>query len=166
MKVMGVDPGLANTGVALVSGAPGRVASYGFSTIRTSEKHALSHRLFQIFSEVNKLLAESRPDLVVVEAAFSAPLYPRSGISLGMATGAILTACGGSAVACREVAVRDVKRTLTGNGAASKEQLERAVRGLLNHDGPIKPAHASDALALALLGLFRAEALLSGGPAA
>jgi crossover junction endodeoxyribonuclease RuvC len=54
-----------------------------------------------------------------------------------------------------EVPVREVKRILTGNGNATKRQMERAVRHLLKRDTPIEPSHASDAIALALVGMFR-----------
>jgi crossover junction endodeoxyribonuclease RuvC len=53
------------------------------------------------------------------------------------------------------VAVREAKQVLTGNGNASKQQLESSVRNRLGHDGPIRPFHASDALGLALIGLLR-----------
>lgn len=160
MKVMGVDPGLANTGVALVSGTPGRVASFAYNTVRTSAKDPASRRLFALFSAISRLLEEDRPDMVVMEAVFSTPRHPKSGIYLGLASGAILAACGAREVFTVEVAVREVKRTLTGNGSASKEQIERSLCGLLNHPGPIRPSHASDALAMAMLGLYRADSLL------
>lgn len=165
MKVMGVDPGLANTGVALVSGKPGRVAAFAYKTIRTSPKEPSSRRLWALFSAVSRILSEDRPDLVVIEAVFSSPRHPKSGIYLGLASGAILAACGSRNVSAVEVAPREVKQTLTGSGSASKEQIERALCGLLNHPGPIRPSHASDALAMAILGLYRADVILAGkGP--
>jgi crossover junction endodeoxyribonuclease RuvC len=56
-----------------------------------------------------------------------------------------------------EVAVREAKQVLTGNGRASKEQLEAAVRHILGRTDPIRPYHASDAVALALIGLYRSK---------
>jgi len=58
-------------------------------------------------------------------------------------------------VRCIPIPVREAKHVLTGNGNASKIQLERAVRRHLNHPAPIRPYHASDALGLAIIGLYR-----------
>jgi crossover junction endodeoxyribonuclease RuvC len=60
-----------------------------------------------------------------------------------------------------EIPVREAKQVLTGNGNASKKQLEEAVRRRLNHNTPIKPDHASDAVGLALIGFYRYNDRLS-----
>nr|MCU0600485.1 crossover junction endodeoxyribonuclease RuvC [Desulfobacterales bacterium] len=86
---------------------------------------------------------------------FSLEKYPKSGIALGKVTGVILLAgCRGN-VPVMEISVREAKRVLTGSGAAGKKQLEESVRRRLKHPERIKPDHASDALALAMVGLFR-----------
>lgn len=92
---------------------------------------------------------------MVVEDVFSLEKYPKSGITLGKVTGAILLAGCQMKMPVVEIPVREAKKVLTGNGKASKVQLERAVRHFLNTNQPIKPHHASDAMALALIGLFR-----------
>lgn len=56
-----------------------------------------------------------------------------------------------------EIPVREAKKVLTGNGKASKQQLEKAVRHLLGRNEPIRPNHASDALALGVIGIFRGK---------
>jgi crossover junction endodeoxyribonuclease RuvC len=101
------------------------------------------------------LLEDERPDLMVIEDIFSLPAYPRSAITLGKVTGVILLAACRTGLAVEEVSVREAKQVLTNNGNASKIQLEKAVRRALNHPEPIKPYHISDALALALIGLYR-----------
>ena len=60
-------------------------------------------------------------------------------------------------VSVTEISVREAKQVLTGNGNASKIQLEKSVRNLLNITAPIRPYHASDALGLSLIGLYRAK---------
>ena len=92
---------------------------------------------------------------MVVEDIFSLQRYPKSGLSLGKVSGIVLLAGSRVNVPTVEVPVREAKQILTGNGNASKKQLEKAVRNLLNMTAPIKPNHASDAMALALIGLFR-----------
>jgi len=92
---------------------------------------------------------------MVIEDVFSLQKYPKSGITLGKVTGVILLAGSHVNVSVTEVPVREAKQVLTGNGNASKMQLEKAVRRLLNLRDPIRPYHASDALGLALIGLYR-----------
>jgi crossover junction endodeoxyribonuclease RuvC len=165
LKVMGIDPGLHETGVGIVTGGPRGVTGYAFGVIGTRPCDAQEIRLAAIYSETFSFLEEERPDLVVVEAAFSLSQYPKSGILLGKAMGALLAACGQRRVPVLEIPVREAKKVLTGNGRATKAQLELAVRSALGRDAPISPKHSSDALALALIGLSRGFPALTGGHA-
>ncbi|MFP4475207.1 MAG: crossover junction endodeoxyribonuclease RuvC [Desulfatibacillaceae bacterium] len=162
LKVLGIDPGLADTGVGIVHGTSRHVEGYAFGTVRTTAREADSARLVHIYERVSGIVREQSPDLVVVEESFSLARYPKSGIQLGKVTGAILVACGHCGMPVREVPVRVVKQVLTGNGRAGKAQVEAAVRRELGRTEPIRPSHASDALALALIGLYRGmETLLN-----
>jgi crossover junction endodeoxyribonuclease RuvC len=155
MRVVGIDPGLAATGVAVVEGTALCVAGYSFGTIRTSADCDLPQRLKRIYDGVTRAIQEMKPDIMVVEDVFSLDKHPKSGITLGKVTGVILLAACHSSLPIMEVAVREAKRVLTGSGSAGKIQLEICVRARLDHPEPIKPSHASDALALALVGLYR-----------
>jgi len=157
MKIIGIDPGLAATGVGIVIGTGLKVDGFSFDTINTSNNIPLPNRLDQIYSKLLSFLKDEKPDLMVVEDVFSLPKYPKSGITLGQVTGIILLAGCQVNVPVTEVPVREAKQVLTGNGNASKIQLEKAVRNLLNLTTPIRPFHASDAIGLALIGLFRLE---------
>jgi crossover junction endodeoxyribonuclease RuvC len=155
IKVVGVDPGLAATGLGLVTGSAHKVAGYAFGTIRTSPQNSQGSRLERIYSRLCDLIRDEKPDLMVIEDVFSLDKFPQSGITLGKVCGVILLAAHQAGIEARGVAVREAKQVLTGNGNASKEQLERAVRRSLGCDQAIRPYHASDALGLALIGLFR-----------
>ena len=100
-------------------------------------------------------MESEKPDLLVIEDIFSLQQYPKSGIVLGQVSGVILLAAEQIGVTAREVPVREAKQVLTGNGNASKVQLEKSVRHQLKLSTPIRPLHASDALGLALIGLYR-----------
>ncbi len=154
-KIIGIDPGLAGTGIGIVHGVEMQVGGYAFGSIETSKTHTLPARLEKIFAKLTDVLNNEAPDLMVVEDVFSLPKHPKSGINLGKVTGVILLAGCRLGIPVVEVTVREVKQILSGNGKATKQQLEATVRHLLNHDGPIRPFHASDALALALIGLYR-----------
>lgn len=155
MRVAGIDPGLASTGMAVVEGTGLSVSDYAFGTIRTSTHLSLPERLKRIHEGVCKAIVDMQPDIMVVEDVFSLGRYPKSGITLGRVSGVILLAASLCSVPVVEIAVREAKQILTGTGSAGKEQLEACVRMRLNHPEPIRPSHASDALALALAGLYR-----------
>ncbi len=155
MKVMGVDPGLAATGIGLIEGEKKSIAGYLFTTIRTHAGEPTTRRLAAIFGEVSSILSRETPDLIVVEDVFSSPGHPKSGIMLGKVIGVVLLASYNAGVEVIEIPVREAKRVLTGSGGASKDQLEACVRDHLGRSEPIRPDHASDALALALVGFYR-----------
>lgn len=155
IKVIGIDPGLSATGVGIIRGMGLKVNGFSFGSIHTSKNLPLPSRLDQIFSELLLILKDEKPDLMVVEDIFSVAKFPNAGITLGKVTGIILLAGYRLDMPIVEVPVRQAKQVLTGNGNASKMQLEKAVRSFLNLTTPIRPYHASDAMGLALLGLFR-----------
>ena len=111
MKVLGIDPGLASTGVALVNGTLTRVMGYSFGTITTPPDTPLSDRLIHIYDRIREITESEKPDLMVVEDIFSLGKYPKSGITLGKVTGAILVAGCHSRIPVREVPVREVKKS-------------------------------------------------------
>jgi len=155
VKIIGIDPGLAATGFAVVEGRGVKVATCSYGSIHTSKKDPMPARLDHIFSKILSILEAEKPDFMVVEDVFSLEKYPKSGITLGKVSGVVLLAGYRLKIPVTEIPVREAKQILTGNGNASKMQLERAVRRFLNLTAPIKPSHASDAVGLALIGMFR-----------
>ena len=155
MKVIGIDPGLAATGIGIISGDGTRIDRFSFGSVKTSSKQLLPDRLAAIFSRLKELLAKESPDLMVIEEVFSQNKYPKSGITLGQVTGVVILAAYQSHIPIVQISVRETKQVLTGNGNASKAQLERVVRDLLSCNTRIQPDHASDALGLAIIGLYR-----------
>lgn len=160
LKVIGIDPGLAATGIGLVSGTGLRVTDYAFGSIQTDQMQSLPSRLECIFEQLVRVLDEQQPDVMVVEDVFSLSRYPKSAIILGKVCGVIILAGQRHKLPIVEVSVRETKQILTGNGNAGKSQLELAVRHRLGSTVPIRPNHASDALALALIGLARFDYLV------
>lgn len=152
---IGIDPGLADTGVGIVRGTGLDIQSYSFGSITTSKDVSLPLRLELIFDKLLAVMEAEKPDLMVVEDVFSLEKFPKSGIVLGKVTGVVLLAGCRMRIPVVEVPVREAKKVLSGNGNASKSQLEKTVRNLLDHPEPIRPDHASDAMALAIIGQFR-----------
>ncbi len=152
---MGIDPGLASTGIGLVSGSFAVINNYSFGSINTSKHYTQPVRLNTIYTKLVDLLKKEQPDIMVVEDVFVYGKNPKSGIILGKVLGIMLLAGDRYGVPVIELPVKTVKKILTGSGSASKKQLEMSVRRILKHYCCIKPDHASDALGLALAGLFR-----------
>ncbi len=153
---MGIDPGLAGTGVGVVSGTGTLISGYSFGSIETQKEDALGLRLDAIYTKIVAFLSRQKPDLVILEEIFSLEKFPRSGILLGKVSGVLLLAAYQSGSRVEEISVREAKKIVSGTGNADKYQVERSVKTILDHPGSIRPFHASDALALALAGLFRA----------
>jgi crossover junction endodeoxyribonuclease RuvC len=154
-KVIGIDPGLAETGIGVIQFLENRITSFSYGSIKTNISELLPERLNQIFNDLDKVMRSEKPDLLVLEDIFFMKKYPKSGITLGKVSGVILLSSCRLNVPVIEIPVREAKQILTGNGNASKEQLETVVRNLLNQKTSIRPFHASDALALAIIGMRR-----------
>lgn len=155
IKVVGIDPGLAGTGIGIIEGNKNDICGYSFGSITTDAKDSIPFRLHRIYSKTLALLCEIKPEYVVIEDIYSLEKYPGSGIMLGKVSGVLLVAAYNAGIDVAEIPVREVKKIVSGNGSADKFQMERAVRNVLNHKEPIRPFHASDALGLALTGYYR-----------
>jgi crossover junction endodeoxyribonuclease RuvC len=155
IKIIGIDPGLSATGIGIVRGIGSTIKGYSFGSINTSKNNSLPDRLDHIYSKLLQILKDENPDVMVMEDVFSLGKYPKSGITLGQVSGVVMLAGHRTGVSSIAVPVREAKQVLTGSGNARKQQLEEAVRHRLQHPTPIRPFHASDALGLALIGLYR-----------
>ncbi|MGD9972435.1 MAG: crossover junction endodeoxyribonuclease RuvC [Desulfatirhabdiaceae bacterium] len=153
--VIGVDPGLAETGIGIVQGSGFKIGRFAFDVLRTSADSSLPDRLHTIYSRCLEIFENQKPDVMIIEDIFILDKYPKSAISLGKVCGVILLAGAFCKIPVHEIPVREAKQILTGNGNASKIQFEKSVRNMLQLTRPIKPDHASDALGLALIGLLR-----------
>jgi len=155
IKVVGIDPGLAGTGIGVVQGDTINISGYSFGSIATDSKSSTPARLNLIYSRLADFLDDQKPNLVVIEDIYSLEKYPGSGIMLGKVSGVLLVAAFRAGIRVEEISVREVKKIMTGSGSADKLQVEKSVRNLLQHEEPIRPFHASDALGLALAGYYR-----------
>lgn len=155
VRALGIDPGLAVTGFAVVEvlDKGGRINDCG--CIKTDSRLAAPERLGIIYNRVCEVIHKWSPNLLVIEDAFVNVKYPKAALQLGEVRGVISLAASNLNVAVSEVRPSEAKLALTGNGGAGKVQVENAVRRILNIDAPAGSSHVSDALALALTGLSR-----------
>jgi crossover junction endodeoxyribonuclease RuvC len=148
--VLGVDPGLAATGYACVRRSGQGVEVVEKGVVRTDATLLLERRLEQLFEEMKDIFSRLHPEVVAVEALFSAYKHPQTAILMGHARGVICLCAALNGVEVVNYAVREVKQAITGSGRASKEQVQRMVVALTNLKGPVKPWDVADALAVAL----------------
>jgi len=160
IKVVGIDPGLAGTGIGVIQGSHTEILGYSFGTIATEADDPIHFRLHEIYSKALEFLCEQKPDYVIIEDIYSLEKFPGSGIMLGKVSGVLMLAAYKAGLNMQEIPVREVKKIISGNGSADKYQMERAIRNQLNHGQPIRPFHASDALGLALTGYYRYRNML------
>jgi crossover junction endodeoxyribonuclease RuvC len=155
MIVLGIDPGIANTGYGIVSSAGSRLQALDFGLIRTDAAAAPEARLAEIHSCVGGLVERFGVDGVAVEDLyFGANVV--SAMAVGQARGVVLLAAGQHGIAVRSYTPQQVKSAVCGSGRAHKSQVARMAARLLSLTKPPTPDHAADALAVAVCDVNRA----------
>jgi crossover junction endodeoxyribonuclease RuvC len=150
LRVLGIDPGLTRCGFAVVDGrGPSAAVAITMGVIRTPPADELPQRLASLRDELVSLIREFEPDVVSVERVFF-QTNVRTAMSVGQASG--LALCEAAAAGCEVVQYtpNEVKNTVAGYGAATKEQVQKMVQTRLKLSRPPTPADAADAAALAL----------------
>ncbi len=149
MIVLGIDPGLANTGYGVVQRrADGLVALDG-GVIQTASSTPRERRLADIHAAVAGLLDEHEPAAVALEELYFGQNV-RTAFAVGHARGVAMMAAGQRGLPCAGYTPQQVKGAVCGSGRADKEQVARMVAALLGLPEPPRADHASDALAVAI----------------
>jgi crossover junction endodeoxyribonuclease RuvC len=152
--VLGIDPGLVATGFAVLGG--GRCpAVLDHGVVETSADLPLDERLWRIHEAVGRVLDEHAPSALAVEDLYAEYRFPRTALLMAHARGVVCLAARQRNVTVVPLAPAEVKRGVTGNGAASKAQVQHAMQRQLRLGELPRPSHVADALALALTGLSR-----------
>ncbi len=147
--MLGIDPGTAVTGYGVVA-YDGRTATLvECGVIRTKPRDPLPQRLLEVHEGIEEIIARHRPDTMAVEDVFYAKNV-RTTIVLGHARGVILLAAQRSALTIVEYPPSEIKKAITGTGAATKEQVQFMVARLLRLKAAPQPADAADGVAAAL----------------
>lgn len=158
MFVLGIDPGVSRCGYGIVSRERAGTVAHAAGVLTTPPSDPLPQRLASLQHELRVLLAETTPDVVVVERVFF-QTNVRTAMSVGQASGLALAAAAEAGCEVAQYTSNEVKQAVTGYGAASKEQVQRMVQSLLSLPERPRPPDAADALALALCHLAQAPRL-------
>ncbi len=154
MIVMGIDPGLATTGIGIVDATDrNKPLAVDWLTLETPAKVPLELRLTELAQDLRRLLDEHQPDLVVIEQLFFSTNV-KTAIVVAQARGALLAEVGARGVPVLEAGPIQMKSALTGDGQADKRQVQQMLQHLFRLDSPPSPDDAADALGLALYGAF------------
>jgi crossover junction endodeoxyribonuclease RuvC len=150
MVILGIDPGTAVCGFGLIASAiSDRFTCVDYGTIRSKSAKPQAERLKRLYDGITDIIATYKPDLMAVEDVFYGQNV-QAALKLGQARGAVMIAGINAGIPVTTYAAREVKQSLTGYGAASKEQVQRMVRDMLGLQHAVTPLDASDALAIAL----------------
>ncbi|MFA6032557.1 MAG: crossover junction endodeoxyribonuclease RuvC [Myxococcota bacterium] len=160
MIILGIDPGTVHTGYGVVESAGSRMAHVENGLLVPPRGAELSDKVRCIFDGVIRLIDTYRPEALAIEEIFVGK-NSRSALVLGHARGVILLAGNMRGVPATGYTPAVVKRCVTGNGAATKEQVQEMVRMLLKLPA-VAQEDASDALALAICHAVRAGAPCTG----
>lgn len=162
MRVLGVDPGLLRTGYGCVELADNalepRLIEAGVIRLRADE--SVATRLVELERDLAEIVARLAPACVCVEKLFAHYKHPRTAITMAHARGVVLLVARRASLRIDEVQATEVKKSLTGNGHASKAQVQESVRAQLGLADTPRPPDVADAIAIGMCAARR-----SGAPA-
>jgi len=145
--ILGIDPGSQITGVGVIQ-SRGNELKHLYSESLKLPKGELPARLENLYTRLQTIIAQTRPDVVSIERVFLAK-NPQSALVLGHARGAAMLAAVINQIPVVEYSATEIKKTVVGKGRADKSQVQHMMRVLLSLR--VAPeVDASDALAAAV----------------
>jgi len=160
MLILGVDPGTRRTGVGLIEGQGNRYRLIHTEIIHAKGSLPLPERLLKIYHSLVKIITEYQPVVLALEDVFYSKDV-RALIRIGEARTCAMLAASERGISVVEYAPARVKQAVSGNGRATKNQVQQMVKVLLNLESP-PPADGADALALAICHLHSERSISKG----
>jgi len=150
LRILGIDPALRVTGYGVIERRARGVALIEAGIVSPRATETLERRLAELHAAMTALLAQTAPDVVVIEELYTTYKNPMTAILMGHARGVLCLASAQAGVPVQTLGHARVKRALVGSGSASKDQVNAIVTRLLKLRVAPKPNDVSDALAIAL----------------
>ncbi|PJB17051.1 crossover junction endodeoxyribonuclease RuvC [Candidatus Falkowbacteria bacterium CG_4_9_14_3_um_filter_38_19] len=147
--ILGIDPGIADTGYGVIENNAGKLVCLDYGTIKTSAKLELAERLEIISDELTKIIKKYHPELLAVEQLFFCKNV-KTALIVGQARGVIIFTAKKNKIKLAEYTPLQVKQAVSTYGQASKLQVQKMVKLLLNLKELPCPDDAADALAIAI----------------
>lgn len=163
-RVIGVDPGLNITGYGVMECRNGKISLLEAGVIRSprAQGNNLSARLESLHKGLTEVMAEFNPTTMCLEEVYSHTEYPKTSILMGHARGVICLAARQAGVGVVNISAKRIKQSVTGNGSASKAQVQRAVQQFFSLGRPPHPPDVADALAAGLCYAYSLKAAANG----
>jgi crossover junction endodeoxyribonuclease RuvC len=152
-RVLGVDPGLQLTGYAVLEVSPRgpKVCEAGvIRAVRGRTTADMAQRILAVYDGIVEVMEQFRPQVEVVEQLYAHYEHPRTAILMAHARGVLFLAAGQRNLPVVSYTATHIKKTITGNGRAPKEQVQRTVQRELGLATLPQPPDVADALAVAL----------------
>ncbi len=149
MRILGIDPGLQKTGWGVIEAVDNRLSFLGCGTIKTDAHLSLAERLCQISIEMEQIIALWQPQEAAIEETFMNN-NAASALKLGCARGAAMVVPARAGIMVSEYPANLIKKSVVGNGHATKDQVEMMVRMLIPTVAKTLGADEADAIAIAI----------------
>ena len=149
MIILGIDPGIADTGFGIIKKTGNKIGCLGYGSIKTPAKKEIADRLEIINNDLGILIKKHKPDLIAVEQLFFAK-NAKTALIVGHARGVVLLTAKQNNIPLTEFTPLQVKQAVTTYGKADKTQVQRMVKLILKLNVLPKPDDAADALAVAI----------------
>lgn len=151
LRILGLDPGFARTGFAVLEKMGSRLQVLTYGCWETKKSQAFADRLVFLARELKKLIKKFKPECAVIEELFFFKNL-KTAIGVAEARGALLLTLGESGLKILELTPLQVKQSLCGYGRAEKSQIQKMVQLILELQEKPRPDDAADALAVAVAG--------------
>ena len=150
MRILGIDPGLNITGYGIIEDNGDTIVVSEAGVVRTDAKEPMEKRLLDIGRDIEAVIKQFKPDAIAIEDLYSHYKHPRTAIIMGHARGIVFMKAAQADVKVFPYASTKVKNALTGNGRATKRQVQQMICSTLSLGKPPEPPDVADALAVAL----------------
>lgn len=150
MIIVGIDPGLRITGYGILKTTGRAITVLEAGIIKTNSGDNLEEKLKEIFTEIGKIIKQYQPDYFAVEELYSHYAHPKTAIVMAHARGVVFLQAARRKIPVVSYASTRIKNSLTGNGRASKAQVQRMIKTALKLKEEVASPDTADALAVAL----------------
>ena len=150
LKILGIDPGLRITGYAVLLNKKSGIEILDAGILKTTIKGSFENRLQELYDSLEEVITEHKPDSMSVEKLYSHYKHPQTAVVMGHARGIIFLCASKHGIPVESYASTRIKKSLTGNGRASKLQMQKTVQSIFGMKELPKPPDVADAIGAAL----------------
>jgi crossover junction endodeoxyribonuclease RuvC len=148
MRILGIDPGVATTGWAIVDFSK-TINVVDFGVITTSKEHSQQERLFEIYNDLSDIVVKFKPDMAGIELLIFNN-NAKTAMNVGEARGIALLLLRQMDIETMQFTPPQIKRSIAGSGRADKKQVQENVKRICNLSTLPTPDDAADAIAIAI----------------